>query len=322
MGPALVILSVFLVYPVFNTILISLKDSRGQNFVGLDNFRFVFTDPSMLRSIRNTVGWMVLVPLVAVSIGLAFATLADRLRRGEAIAKSMIFLPMAISFAGAAITFRLIYSFRPQGFGSNIGLLNGIMLGLGQQPVAWLQQQPWNNLYLMVIMVWMQTGFAMVVLSAAIKAVPDEILEAARIDGASELQVFRRVIMPTILPTIVVVSTYMVINALKVFDIVFVMGNAQGERHRGGRRAHDLLVLHRRELWARRRDRRGPVRGDHPRDDRERPSLPRGGVHPMSDVIERPPVGVSRPPPPPRGPPSATSDGAAGSCASRSWSWS
>jgi alpha-glucoside transport system permease protein len=227
-GPALVILSVFLVYPVFNTILISFKDSRAQNWVGLDNFKFVFTDPSMLRSIRNTVGWMVLVPTVAVTIGLLFATLADRLRRGESLAKSMIFLPMAISFAGAAITFRLIYSFRPQGFGSNIGLLNGILLGLGQQPVAWLQQQPWNNLYLMVIMVWMQTGFAMVVLSAAIKAVPDEILEAARIDGASEVQVFRRVIIPTILPTIVVVGTYMVINALKVFDIVFVMGNAQG----------------------------------------------------------------------------------------------
>ncbi len=227
-GPALVILSVFLVYPVFNTILLSFKDPRGQEFVGLDNFKFVFTDPSMLRSIRNTFGWMILVPAVAVSIGLAFATLADRLRRGESLAKSMIFLPMAISFAGAAITFRLIYSFRPEGFGTNIGLLNGIMLGLGQQPVAWLQQQPWNNLYLMVIMVWMQTGFAMVVLSAAIKAVPDEIIEAARIDGASELQVFRRVIIPTITPTIVVVTTYMVINALKVFDIVFVVGNTEG----------------------------------------------------------------------------------------------
>jgi alpha-glucoside transport system permease protein len=134
---------------------------------------------------------------------------------------------MAISFAGAAVTWRLIYAYRPQGFGSNIGLLNGIMLGLGQDPVPWLQQQPWNNLLLMVIMVWMQTGFAMVVLSAAIKSIPDEIIEAARIDGASELQVFRRIIVPTILPTIVVVTTYMVINALKVFDIVFVIGSAE-----------------------------------------------------------------------------------------------
>jgi alpha-glucoside transport system permease protein len=226
-GPALVILTVFLIYPVINTILVSFKDSSGEAFVGLDNFKFVFTDPSMLRAIRNTFGWIVIVPLFGVSIGLAFATLADRLRRGEAVAKSMIFLPMAISFAGASITWKLIYSFRPAGFGSNIGLLNGIMLGLGQDPVSWLDKAPWNNLFLMVIMVWMQTGFAMVVLSAAIKSIPDEIIEAARIDGASELQVFRRIMIPSILPTIAVVSTYMVINAMKVFDIVFVMGSPE-----------------------------------------------------------------------------------------------
>jgi alpha-glucoside transport system permease protein len=226
-GPALVILTVFLIYPVINTILVSLKDSQGESFVGLDNFKFVFTDPSMLRAIRNTFGWIVIVPLLGVSIGLAFATLADRLRRGEAVAKSMIFLPMAISFAGASITWKLIYSFRPSGFGSNIGLLNGIMLGLGQDPKSWLDFKPWNNLFLMVIMVWMQTGFAMVVLSAAIKSIPDEIIEAARIDGASELQVFRRIMIPSILPTIAVVTTYMVINAMKVFDIVFVMGSPE-----------------------------------------------------------------------------------------------
>jgi alpha-glucoside transport system permease protein len=221
-GPALVILGVFLVYPVFNTILLSFKDGISREFVGLDNYRFVFSDQNMLRALRNTAGWLVLVPLTAVSIGLVFATLADRLRRGEAVAKSLIFLPMAISFAGASVTWQLIYSYRPQGFGSNIGLLNGIMLGLGQDPAKWLELKPWNNLFLMVIMVWMQTGFAMVVLSAAIKAIPDEIIEAARIDGASEMQVFRKITVPTILPTIVVVTTYMVINAMKVFDIVFV----------------------------------------------------------------------------------------------------
>ena len=221
-GPALVILGVFLVYPVFNTILLSFKDGISRDFVGLDNYRFVFTDEDMLRALRNTAGWLIFVPLVAVAIGLVFATLADRLGRGEAAAKSMIFLPMAISFAGASVTWQLIYSYRPQGFGSNIGLLNGIMIGLGQNPVKWLELQPWNNLFLMVIMIWMQTGFAMVVLSAAIKAIPDEIIEAARIDGASEMQVFRKIIVPSILPTIVVVSTYMVINAMKVFDIVFV----------------------------------------------------------------------------------------------------
>jgi alpha-glucoside transport system permease protein len=229
-GPALVILAVFLVYPVINTILISLRDARGEEFVGLDNYEFVFTDTSMLRSIRNTAGWMVLVPAVAVTVGLVFATLADRLSRGEAAAKSLIFLPMAISFVGAAIVWRFVYSFRPEGFGSNIGLLNGIWTGFGGEPVAWLQQRPWNNLMLMVIMVWMQTGFAMVVLSAAIKSIPDEIIEAARIDGASELQVFRRIIIPSIVPTIVVVTTYMVINAMKVFDIVFVMGSPEANR--------------------------------------------------------------------------------------------
>jgi alpha-glucoside transport system permease protein len=132
-----------------------------------------------------------------------------------------------VSFVGAAVTWRLIYSFRPAAYGDNIGLLNGVWTGLGNDPVSWLSQRPWNNLLLMVVMVWMQTGFAMVVLSAAIKAIPDEIIEAARIDGASELQVFRRIIIPSIVPTIVVVTTYMVINALKVFDIVFVMGNAE-----------------------------------------------------------------------------------------------
>ena len=224
-GPAFVILAVFLIYPVINTILISFGDAQGEGFVGLDNYEFVFTDASMLRAIRNTAGWIIVVPLFGVSIGLALAALTDRLRRGEAVAKSLIFLPMAISFVGAAVVWRLVYSFRPEGFGTNIGLLNGIKSGLGMSPTPWLQQDPWNNLLLMVIMVWMQTGFALVVLSAAIKSVPDEIIEAARIDGASEFQVFRRIIVPSIAPTIAVVTTYMVINAMKVFDIVFVIGD-------------------------------------------------------------------------------------------------
>jgi alpha-glucoside transport system permease protein len=226
-GPALVILAVFLVYPVINTIILSFGDRRGDEFVGLDNYEFVFTDDSMLRSIRNTAGWIIVVPLVATAIGLAFATLADRLRRAEPVAKSLIFMPMAISFVGATVTWRLIYSFRPEGFGSNIGLLNGIKQGLGMSPTPWLQEQPWNNFLLMVIMIWMQTGFAMVVLSAAIKSIPSEIVEAARIDGASEWQVFRRIMVPTIAPTIAVVVTYMIINAMKVFDIVFVIGSAE-----------------------------------------------------------------------------------------------
>ena len=165
-GPALVILAVF-VYPVINTIIISFGGRQpGSGFVGFDNYEFVFTDDSMRRALRNTLGWIVIVPVAATSIGLAFATLADRLRRGEAVAKSLIFLPMAISFVGAAVTWRLIYGFRPEGFGTNIGLLNGIKQGLGMSPTAWLQVKPWNNLLLMVIMIWIQVGFAMVVLSA------------------------------------------------------------------------------------------------------------------------------------------------------------
>jgi alpha-glucoside transport system permease protein len=229
-GPCLVILGVYLVYPVLNTLWLSFLNASSDSFVGIDNYRFVFTDADMLRSIRNTFGWVIIVPIFGTSIGLLFAVLVDRLsRRKEAIAKSLIFMPMAISFAGASVTWRLIYSYRPTGFGSNIGLLNGIRIAAGQDPIAWLQIQPWNNLMLMVIMIWMQTGFAMVVLSAAIKAIPDELIEAARIDGASEVQVFWRIMLPTILPTVVVVVTYMVINALKVFDIVFMMGNPEAD---------------------------------------------------------------------------------------------
>ena len=221
-GPALLLLGVFLVYPTVYTLLISFQDARSTAWIGVDNYRFLVTDEAMLRGVRNTLVWVLVVPSVAVAIGLAVAVLTDRLHRGEALAKSLIFLPMAVSFVGAFVTFRLIYSYRPAGFGSNIGLLNGIMEAVGQDPVAWLAMRPWNNLFLMVIMIWMQTGFAMVILSAAIKAVPDELLEAARIDGASEFQVFFRVVVPTVMSSIVVVTTAITINVLKIFDIVYV----------------------------------------------------------------------------------------------------
>jgi len=222
-GPALAILSVFLLYPAINTIWLSFLDAKSEGFVGFENYGFVFTDESMLRSIRNTLGWIILVPTVSVSVGLGIAVLADKLRRGEAFAKSLIFLPMAVSFVGASVVFGLIYDFKV--FGSQTGLLNGVWTGMGNEPVAWLSEEPWNNLLLMVIMIWMQTGFAMVILSAAIKSVSEDILEAARIDGATEIQVFWRVILPSIMSTMVVVLTTMVISVLKVFDIVWVMTN-------------------------------------------------------------------------------------------------
>jgi alpha-glucoside transport system permease protein len=224
-GPALVILGIFLAYPAINTIYLSFLDGKGDAFVGLENYGFVFTNEATMRSIRNTLAWIIVVPGIAVSIGLGFAVMADKLRRGEAVAKSIIFLPMAISFVGASVVWGYIYDFKV--FGNQTGLLNGIWTGLGNDPVSWLAQTPWNNLFLMVIMIWMQTGFAMVILSAAIKAVPEELLEAARIDGANELQVFWRVVLPSIMSTMVVVTTTMVITVLKVFDIVFVMTNGE-----------------------------------------------------------------------------------------------
>ena len=222
-GPAIVVLSVYLVYPAINTFLISFKE--GDDFVWFKNYGTIFTNSSYLVSIRNSILWVIVVPAVAVAVGLAFSVLADKLgKRSESIAKSLIFLPMAFSFVGASIVWRFIYSFRPPGFGEQIGLLNGIWSGLlGNEPIAWLLQEPWNNLYLMIILIWLQTGFAMVILSSAIKAVPDDLLEAARIDGATEWQVFWRVVFPSISSTIVVVTTTIVITVWKVFDIVWVM---------------------------------------------------------------------------------------------------
>jgi alpha-glucoside transport system permease protein len=223
-GPAVVVLSIYLVYPAVNTIILAFRNDDGEGFVWFDNFVTIFTDSQYLVAVRNSVLWVIFVPLLAVGIGLGFAVLADKLgRRAESASKSMIFLPMAISFVGASIIWRFVYSFRPEGFGEQIGLLNGIWTALGNDPVAWLLQEPWNNLYLMIILIWLQTGFAMVILSSAIKGVPEEILEAARIDGAGEWQVFRSVVFPAISSTVVVVITTVVITVWKVFDIVWVM---------------------------------------------------------------------------------------------------
>ena len=226
-GPAVVVLCIYLVYPAINTVQLSFFDATGDTFVGWDNYGYVFTDPAMLRSLRNTLFWIFVVPAAAVAIGLGFAVLADKLKRTESVAKSMIFLPMAISFVGAGIVWRFVYSFRVEGGGEQIGILNAIKTGLGGAPVDWLAIMPWNNLFLMIIMIWLQTGFAMVILSGAIKGVPEDMLEAARLDGATEIQIFWRVVVPTIMSSIVVVFTTMIIGVLKVFDIVWVMTGGQ-----------------------------------------------------------------------------------------------
>jgi len=229
-GPAIVLLAFYLVYPAVNTAILSLQDARSKTFVGFDNYVTIFTKSQYLTSIRNSVIWVLVVPFLAVVVGLAFATLADRLsRRTEALSKSLIFLPMAVSFVGASVVWGFVYYFRSPGYGAQIGLINAIWESLGNQPVDWLSQRPWNNLFLMVILVWLQTGFSMVILSSAIKAVPVELQEAARIDGATEWQSFRRVVFPVIFSTVMVVWTTVLITVWKTFDIVFVMtGGREG----------------------------------------------------------------------------------------------
>ncbi|MGH8947047.1 MAG: carbohydrate ABC transporter permease, partial [Acidimicrobiia bacterium] len=147
-GPAIMVLAFFLVYPAVYTFILSFQDDRGEEFIGLANYERVFTDSTYLISMRNSVLWALVVPLVCVVVGLAFATLADKMgRRSEALSKSLIFLPMAISFVGASVVWTFVYSFRPEGFGEQIGLLNAIWVSLGNDPVSWLQSQPWNNLF-------------------------------------------------------------------------------------------------------------------------------------------------------------------------------
>ena len=224
-GPAMVAVTIFLVYPAVRTILVSFYGPRSEEFVGVDNYVTLATDPSLRGALINNVLWILVVPTISVIIGLLVAVLADRLKpRWENISKSIIFLPMAISFVGASTIWLFVYAWRPGGT-AQIGLLNAIWTALGGQPQSWLQISTarFNSFLLMVILIWLQAGFAMVLLSAAIKNVPDETIEAARIDGAREVQIFWRVVVPQIASTIVVVLTTIVILVLKVFDIVYVM---------------------------------------------------------------------------------------------------
>lgn len=227
-GPALVILSTYLVYPTFNTIWLSLHVGRTDEWAGLNNYFYIFTDPSMLITLRNNIFWLVGVTGVAVSLGLIIAVMVDRIRF-ESLAKSVIFLPMAISAVGASVIWKFIYNFKPVGAPQN-GLLNAIWVALGNDPVGWLvENKPWNNFFLIIIMIWLLTGFAMVVLSAAVKGVPGELLEAARMDGATEIRIFFSIIIPYIQGTIITITTTIIIMVLKVFDIVYVMTNGQYE---------------------------------------------------------------------------------------------
>lgn len=225
-GPAVLLVSFYLVLPTLHTVYLSFFDRNSRNFVGLDNYRYLFTNASVQAAFRNNLLWLVVFTAGTVLLGLLLAVLLDRVRY-EAVAKSIIFLPMAISFAGAGVIWRFMYAYRPEG-AAQIGLLNQLVVALGGSPRAWLIEQPWvNNLALIGAGVWIWTGFCLVILSAAYKGIPRDMLEAARVDGANELQVFRHISLPQLYPTLAVVTTTMIINVMKVFDIVYVMTNGQ-----------------------------------------------------------------------------------------------
>ncbi|MBC7221202.1 sugar ABC transporter permease [Candidatus Bipolaricaulota bacterium] len=224
LAPALLLLGVFLVYPSAETIRLSFYGPRSETFVGVQNYVRAFTSRPMLIAFRNNLLWLGVFTLFTVGMGLVLAVLLDRVRY-EAVIKSVIFLPMAISYVAAGVIWRFVYAFRPA-VAPQIGLLNAIVVGLGGQPVGWLIQRPWvNNIALIVVGVWVWTGFCMVIISAAYKGIPKEMQEAARIDGANEWQVFRHVTIPFLKSTLAVVTTTMIVFVLKVFDIVYMMTN-------------------------------------------------------------------------------------------------
>lgn len=222
-GPAIILLFWALVLPTLRTLWLSFFDFTGKKFVFLENYRFAFSDPIMLEAFKNNLLWMIFGTSFCVIFGLLIAVLTDRSRL-EKLFKALIFLPMAISFVGAGVIWKFVYAYKGEGVNiTEIGLLNSIMVALGGKAQAWLLVPFWNNFFLISIMIWLQTGYAMVILSSAIKGIPVQIMEAARIDGANEFRIFFRITIPTIAPTIVTVATTILIFSLKLFDIVRVM---------------------------------------------------------------------------------------------------
>lgn len=224
--PALLAITVYLIYPTFQTIVFSFANDDSTGWVGFKNYVDLFTKGDFItNTVVNQLLWLLLAPAVTVAVGVLIAVLSDRLRpRAEKLSKTLIFMPMAISAVGAGTVWRLMYDSRPAGE-PQVGSLNAIVTALGGQPVAWLQitQGRLNSILLMVIFLWMQIGFSMVLLSAGIKAVPDDTLEAARLDGANELKIFFQIIVPQIMGTIVTVFILVTISVMKIFDIVYVM---------------------------------------------------------------------------------------------------
>jgi alpha-glucoside transport system permease protein len=227
--PAYAALVFYLVYPAVQTIVFSFANAQSTAWVGLDNYTRLLQSSSFQDTLFNTLLWMAVVPAMTVALGLAMAVLADRLNpTWENTSKTIIFLPMAISFVGAGTVWGLIYNYRPEGR-EQIGLQNAIVTALGFDPVAWLQVSDFrlNSFFLMMMLLWAQTGFSMVLLSAAVKGVPEDTLEAARIDGANERAIFFRVVVPQIWGTVITVYVTTLIGVMKIFDIVYVMTNGQ-----------------------------------------------------------------------------------------------
>ncbi len=247
-GPMAVLLIFLYIIPTIRTVILSFYDRDGEIFVGLQNYIDTFTVSDMWDSFRNTILWIVLGTFFCVSLGLLIATLADR-SKFETVARAIVFMPMAISFVGAAVIFRFIYYYAPEG-SNQIGLLNAIVTTLGGEPQAWLQyNQPWNNLWLIIVVVWMQTGFCMVIFSAALKGVPEELLEAGRIDGATELRIFFNILLPYIWGTIVTVTTTIIIFMLKIFDLVMGMTGGQFSTEVIGTQFYRQLFANRNIGW-------------------------------------------------------------------------
>ncbi|GAB4114922.1 MAG: sugar ABC transporter permease [Candidatus Caldatribacteriota bacterium] len=222
--PAIFLLFFFLVYPSINTIYISFFNFNSEIFVGIKNYLYCFTNEIMLNSFKNNALWVILFVPITVFLGLIIAVLLDRVKY-ESWIKSIIFMPMAISFVGAGVIWKFVYAYRPAS-AAQTGILNALRMAFQLEPIPWLIIRPWlNNFCLIIVGIWIWTGFCMVILSASYKGIPRELLEAARVDGASEFKVFWQITLPLMKPTLAVVATTMTINVLKIFDIVYVMTN-------------------------------------------------------------------------------------------------
>ncbi|AEI44486.1 carbohydrate ABC transporter permease [Paenibacillus mucilaginosus] len=224
-GPAVALLGWLLLLPTLRTLYLSFLDAGSERFVGLANYAAVFTNRLLLVALRNNLLWVAAGTAACVGLGLLIAILADR-SSFERTAKAIVFMPMAISFVAAGVIWKFIYYYQPEQ--EQIGLLNAVVVYFGGEPMAWTSMlQPWNNLFLIAILVWMQTGFAMVIFSAAIKSIPEDLLEAARVDGAGEVRIFFRIMIPYISSTLLAVTTTIIVFTLKIFDVVMVMTGGQ-----------------------------------------------------------------------------------------------